>query len=68
MITYNQNIDEEDETICVACLHPTMDGQTCDSCGDVLCLDCRYYDEDIAFCLECFIDRQREYKYEQDEW
>ncbi len=68
MMICNQQYYDEDEVICVACLHSTMNGKTCDSCGDVLCKDCRYDDEGIAFCLEHFIERQRQYEYEMDEW
>lgn len=45
---------------CDACTISTIDAKTCDICGDTLCDNCCYLDENIAFCFTCWTERQSE--------
>jgi hypothetical protein len=48
------------ESVCDECAKPAPDAKVCDACGDVLCEQCQYSDEGIAFCFECFTARMAE--------
>jgi len=54
----------EELLACEECLAPVVDNKVCNACGTLLCEKCRYTDEDIVFCFECFAVRQEEYQRE----
>ena len=50
---------------CEKCLVLVIDNKVCDECGVALCKKCRYTDEGIVFCFECFQERKEEYQREE---
>jgi hypothetical protein len=64
-----EEVDEISNSIlniasCDECSQPAKDDRKCDNCGDALCEDCCYTDEDIVFCFGCWTERQKEDEYE----
>jgi predicted nucleic acid binding AN1-type Zn finger protein len=49
--------DDEELLQCDDCSEASFIIETCDNCGDKLCMDCQYLDEDIVFCFQCFAER-----------
>jgi len=50
----------EEEEQCDVCTQFILEYKTCDGCGDILCDDCAFNLEGIAFCEECYMGYEEE--------